>query len=236
MKNIFKFRFHLLVFFFISLVLNASEKDKICPFELISFNAIETRDTIYNKLIINLEWKTASEMNTDKFIIEKDTLPVPVLSIPFFPEGEFTPIGELDAAGNTMEIRTYNFSDTSDLGRGNFLYRIKGVDKDGSFGYSEEIMIYNLTDVVEQISSNSLIESIFPNPTDGIFNILLNSNDLDYINMSLYDSKGTLLFNTSNKKSNSLINMDISEFPSGEYYINVSRGTSFEYKKIVILK
>ena len=124
MKNIFKFRFYLLVFFFISSVLYASGKDKICTFELISFTAESIKDN--NLVIVNLEWKTASEMNTDKFIVERD-----IDTLIFFLGNDFILIGEIAAAGKSSEIKTYNFFDT--VGIGTFIYRIKGVDKDSSF-------------------------------------------------------------------------------------------------------
>ncbi|MFH1051844.1 MAG: T9SS type A sorting domain-containing protein [bacterium] len=229
MKNIFKFRYYLLVFFFISFVSNASEKDKICPFELISFDYRITTSPNYEFAEIELLWKTASEMNTDKFIIEKaydnDSS-----------TRDFFPIGEVKAAGTSNEIHTYNFFDT--IGLGNFAFRIKGVDKDSSFGYSSEIFIDNYVSVNEQriLSPGSMIENIYPNPSRGIFSILLKSNVLGYFNTSIFDDNGVILNTMRLDSSKELINMDLSEYPSGEYYINVSRGTFSKHKKIVIIK
>lgn len=232
MKNQ-KFKFVVIIFLilFSIQILSASEKEKICPFELISFTAETIRDSVNNNLIVNLEWKTASEMNTDKFIIEKDSLPIPT-----FPELEFNPIGERKAAGNSSTTRTYNFSDTSELGIGNFLYRIKGIDKDGSFSYSEEIFIDNLTGVIEYNTSQNLINRVYPNPSFGTFNISLNNNNLGYINISILTLNGEILKSFWLESSKELKDIDLNGLSAGEYYLNVSRATYFEIRKIVIIK
>jgi len=231
MKNLrFKFFGILFLIIFLFQISFASEKEKICPFELISFTAEAIEDTAYGIAIVNLEWKTASEMYTDKFIIERDTLPVPV----FWLQDNFCPIGEHTAAGNSTTTKTYNFSDT--VGFGIFAYRIKGVDKDGSFSYSDEIIVSNYTDVEEKIFSNSLIEDIYPNPSPGKFNILLNSKYLGHSELNILNVIGEKLKTLNVESSKDLINIDLSEFPSGDYYLNVSRGTFYEIRKIVIIK
>lgn len=234
MKNNFKFSSYLLIFFFISLVLNASEKEKICPFELISFNVETIRDSVNNKLIVNLEWQTASEMNTDKFIVERYDWEV----ISLIQDYEFLPIAEIQTAGTSSSVRTYNYKDTLILDLQPVTYRLKGVDKDSSFVYSSEIYIDNYVSVNEKriLTPDSIIENIYPNPSQGILSISLRPNVLGYFNTSIFDDNGIILNSIRLDSSKELINMDLSELSSGEYYINVSRGTNFELRKIVIIK
>ena len=98
------------------------------PVELISFEGFNTEK---GNLLI---WKTASEHNSDYYLIESSTT------------GEFNEnsvIGQKIAAGNSTELIEYSFLDVNFSKQINY-YRITQVDFDGNFKIYGPIAINNL--------------------------------------------------------------------------------------------
>ena len=90
------------------------------PVDLISFEAEREEDNI------KLNWSTASEENNDYFEIQKSY------------DGEvFTPIGYVDGAGNSNAVLEYSYTDSE---TGKAYYRLKQLDYDGEFEYSDIVV------------------------------------------------------------------------------------------------
>jgi len=92
-----------------------------------------------------LLWQTAMELNNDRFEIER------LLE----GENEFTQIGEVIGAGNSNSLVDYSFSDESAVPAGNHCYRLKQVDFDGQYEYSEVQCV---------LLKGEKTASIYPNP------------------------------------------------------------------------
>jgi len=93
------------------------------PVELISFGVLKMENSNY------LTWSTASEKNTSFFSIEKS-----------YDMLNFFEIGRLDAAINSSVIRNYSFND-SQINEGITYYRLKIVDLDGHYEYSQPRLV-----------------------------------------------------------------------------------------------
>ena len=114
-----------------------AEKDYLLPVEWLSFEAKKVSS------VAQLEWITASETNNNYFIIEHS-----------IDAKKFEEIDRVDAAGNSNSTIEYKLQQAK-LVRGNNYYRIKQVDYDGHFSYSE----------IRSLYSNAKVEiKIFPNP------------------------------------------------------------------------
>lgn len=101
------------------------------PVEMVSFNGINMNDRNL------LTWQTASEYNSDYFLIERSTT------------GEFTENSIIDihpAAGYSTELITYTFTDTDYNFTINY-YRITQVDADGQFKIYGPIAINNSEEI-----------------------------------------------------------------------------------------
>ena len=95
----------------------------ILPVELINFTATANRNNV------SLKWQTASEINSDHFNIERSD------------DGQlFYNVGSVTASGNSSVLHSYNFIDNTIL-NGLTFYRIKLVDRDGRFKYSQVVPI-----------------------------------------------------------------------------------------------
>lgn len=106
-----------------------------------------------------IEWKTASEENNEGFSIERSN------------DGlSFVEIGWANGNGTTTTQHAYTFEDNQPLEGVNY-YRLKQVDFDGKFEYSEIISITSIaTNVKEEIQ-------LYPNPSREYVQVQTTSND-----------------------------------------------------------
>lgn len=110
------------------------------PVELESFMA-----SINNNNVV-LNWVTASELNNMGFEIERKLI-----------NSEWTTIGFKKGNGTTIERITYSFTDNLPM-NGTILYRLKQIDFDGTFTYSNEVQVD--FSVLNEFS----LEQNYPNP------------------------------------------------------------------------
>jgi hypothetical protein len=77
-----------------------------------------------------LDWTTTHESNTKEFQVERSV------------NGSgFKLMGTVAANGNTTAETTYRFNDDYNIGGGTYIYRLKMVDIDGNFSYSNNISL-----------------------------------------------------------------------------------------------
>ena len=95
----------------------------IIPVELTSFTANVSGNSV------NLNWKTATELNNNGFEIQRKSS-----------NSQFNKVGYVAGFGTTTEPKAYSFTDNR-LAVGNYTYRFKQVDFNGSFEYSNEINV-----------------------------------------------------------------------------------------------
>ena len=116
------------------------------PVNLIAFEA-----KVFDEKSIQLSWQTASEENNDYFTVEHCM------------DGKnFSEIARTNGYGTTSNDQHYAHMH-SDLRSGSHYYRLKQVDFDGSYEYS------NI--VIASIYNNETDFMLMPNPTSGIISI-----------------------------------------------------------------
>lgn len=113
--------------------------EQALPVELTRFEAQPKNN------MVELAWTTATELNNDFFQIEHSRDGI-----------QFFPVGKVKGEGTTTETIHYNFMHRQPIAGTNY-YRLKQVDFDGAFEYSDI--------VVAEISNRSGGIRIFPNPT-----------------------------------------------------------------------
>ena len=78
--------------------------------------------------------------------------------------------------------------------------------------------------------------NIYPNPSEGLFNIELLSNPGEYL-VSIYSPTGALVHESQiHNQAPGIYQLDLSKLDSGFYLINVSSGDFNMFKKIVLEK
>jgi len=95
------------------------------PVELLSFSSFVVDDNV------TLNWSTATETNNAGFQIERNKK-LEVRS------EEWNSIGFVNGSGTTTKIKSYSYKDEN-LAAGKYLYRLKQIDLDGTFEYSNII-------------------------------------------------------------------------------------------------
>ncbi|WP_276497261.1 SGNH/GDSL hydrolase family protein [Pontibacter litorisediminis] len=95
------------------------------PVELKSFHAAKSATGVL------LEWETASEVNNDRFEVERKLENEP-----------FTLLGAVPGAGDSQLPLKYTFRDVG-LPEGQVYYRLRQVDTDGTFSYSKVVAVHS---------------------------------------------------------------------------------------------
>ncbi len=139
------------------------------PVELISFNATALSD--YNEL----SWTTASEVNNDRFEIEKSADGI-----------SFTKIGMENGAGNSTNTLAYKFTDP-EIEPGTIYYRLRQVDFDGTNTLSDVVAVKR-----ENISGQFAFT--YPNPvSDQLYVTFTKENELPAL-LEIFDVYGKKVF------------------------------------------
>lgn len=175
------------------------------PLSLLSFNAS------YNGQSVNLSWKTTNELNSKNFVIERSE------------DGRnFSAIGTVNANNSTAE-NNYSFSDQSPVSGASF-YRLKIVDLDGKFKYSN-IAVIN-TKLKNKFSA-------YPNPSTD--NITISHAKAGVNSMIMvYSNDGKQLLQVKVSKDAVQTSLDISKLVTGTYhvsFVNGSERSSLEFIK-----
>lgn len=170
------------------------------PVELLSF------DGSCNNNIISLEWKTATEHNSDYFEVVKSR------------DGEnWSSLTTLGSAGNSTQELTYNTKDGNPID-GNNYYKLIQYDIDGQFKE------YGPINVICNGNTKGYF-SIFPNPSTGDFQVILNNKQLiGEGTLMIKDTKGSEILTKEIKISSgiNLFNVSNLNLPSGIYYISIT--------------
>ena len=165
-----------------------------------------------------LTWKTASEKNTDYFEVEYsyDAKDFQVAS------------HKIQAAGNSASLSYYNFNH-SDFN--SFVYyRIKQVDLDGQFDYSE-------IKLAKRAKGKEFQVSVYPTKIleNGRITIEAKNIDKSQISLSIMDVSGKVIYTNSYNPSNDSLREEIELYllSSGVYFIEVSNGQGRDVVKVL---
>jgi type IX secretion system substrate protein len=164
-----------------------------------------------------LKWTTTSEINNDRFIIEKSH------------DGfEFSILGQIQGNGNFNGLSHYSFTDESVSQEINY-YRIKQIDFDGNFEYSKTINIHNLelknSTHISYLSNTNEIQINFGDQSKTNWNIII----IDYCGKIVYNNK---LYNSSHEQ---FVNFELPSLNHGLYLINL-KSTSQSYTTRMIVE
>jgi photosystem II stability/assembly factor-like uncharacterized protein len=189
------------------------------PIEIASFTSLVFGNSV------SLKWTTKSEINSHSFEIERGS----VLS-----NGEivFSGIGKIIAAGNSVTSKDYTFTDNN-LAVSQYRYRIKMVDNDGKFKYSEVINVNIVAPSDFSISQN------YPNPFNPVTSIRYSIPENTNVKLSVYNIKGEFVkdlvdqFQAAGEYS---VNVKGNDWASGIYFYKIETGKFSVIKKMVLLK
>ncbi len=176
----------------------------LLPIKLISFTAQKQLETTL------LNWQTASEQNNKEYQIERSG------------DGNtFKEIGII-ASKNNLSGSHYTYVDAYPLSGINY-YRLKSVDIDGKFSYS------NIDKVTFNLIANNVI--VYPNPAKDILTVQSNFKG-KRLNITITDLAGRKILQTI-KQNNQLIEIPIFDLRAGFYLLKINDGMTSVSKKII---
>lgn len=192
----------------------------VVPIDLLSFEANK-----FGANQIALNWTTASEVNSSRFEVERS-----IGASDFFNK-----IGEEVARGTSASITHYGPFVDAKVNVGNtYNYRLKMIDKDGEFKYSD---IRSIT--LESGDGLLSLGEFEPNPAVNNSKLSFNLDKTSTVSIALYNINGTLvanLFNSEVPAGTKTIDVELSNIASGSYNAVITiNGNSF-VKKITVIK
>jgi len=199
----------------------------VLPVELTSF----TISVITGHVV--LKWKTATEVNNYGFEIERMT---PSQTLPLVGGGQgggWSKIGFVEGAGTTNAPKEYSYSDKN-ISVGKYSYRLKQIDRDGKFEYSQSVEI-----TVEQTPNVFALEQNYPNPFNPSTMINFRLSTSNFTMLKVYDAIGrevATLVNETKEAGYYSETFDGTKHSSGIYFVRLQSGHEVQLKKMQLLK
>ena len=190
------------------------------PVELTSFNAA------VNDNKVNLSWSTATELNNSGFQIQR--LKASKIEV----NENWQNIGFVNGIGTSTEAHTYSFQD-HEITSGKYQYRLKQIDFDGSFEYSNIIAVEIGTPVEFILAQN------FPNPFNPGTNISWQTPVSGQQILKVYDVLGNevaILIDEFKSAGSYQVEFNAAKLSSGVYFYKLQVGSLTQTKKMQLIK
>jgi hypothetical protein len=189
--------------------------DSGLPVELSSFTA----QAMGTDILLN--WRTETEVNNYGFDILRQAQ-----------DDKWETIGFVDGYGNTNSPKQYSFVDKTPTGGTQFSYRLKQIDNDGQYEYSEVVE-------VTLAPNDFALYQNYPNP----FNL---TTTIDYsileealVTIKVYNTIGeeiAVLVNKNKEVGSHSVDFNATSLTSGVYFYILRAGSFVETKKMVLMK
>jgi hypothetical protein len=183
----------------------------LLPVDLLNFTY-----SIINQTV-KLQWQTTNEINSDYFSIERSADGV-----------NFSGIGKVNAAGNSNGLKQYEFIDQTPLSArrgvgGEAFYRLKEVDLDGNYKYSNILL-------VKMPQGQPLI--IMGNPVQNNLQLIIDNLQSATNYLSIFDFTGRRL--NSFTAQNGVQDIDVSYLTAGTYVLQMITADGQVYDKVFV--
>ncbi|MDZ7315185.1 MAG: T9SS type A sorting domain-containing protein [candidate division KSB1 bacterium] len=191
------------------------------PVELAAFTVQFAPHSVSRAVL--LRWETVSETNNLGFEVERA----------MGAEKNWQRIGFVKGAGTTTRQQTYQFIDTEALEVGVYFYRLRQLDTDGTFSYSQTVKFEVTAPLDYALMQN------FPNPFNPTTTIVFQLKESGYATLQVYDLLGRrvmTLVDGELKAGTHKITLDASELSPGIYFYSLNAGSFKEMKKMTLIK
>ena len=182
----------------------------VLPVDILSLNGVLTDD-----LKVKIDWVTASEANSDHYLVERSTNGV-----------DFITVGTVKAAGNSDIITNYELYDNYPA-RGINYYKLTEFDKNGVSNFLGYATVSNRASLP--------LLNLYPNPAQNYITLSLKNFATPLVSYELYDAQG-LLIQTENINlvdGNQDYRIDVSSLNKGFYFVKVNTGDELLKKTFI---
>lgn len=185
------------------------------PVTLLSFEGSKNNDQ--SNL---LTWKVVDEVNLDRYELERATI-----------AEQFNTIYTENVSDGSNVERKYQYNDAAINHADNIYYRLKMIDQDGKFRYSNTVLINGQT--LQQMQ-------FYPNPvSEGTFYVRLTTKQLQKeLHFTILNQTGEKVreWTVHNKNNEEILPVNVSTLPKGMYLVscNNQQGTIVGSSSIII--
>jgi len=168
-----------------------------------------------------LNWETATEVNNQGFEIERRT-----------ETSEFRTVGFVEGNGTTTQQNSYSYIDKA-AEQGVNYYRLKQVDFNGTYSYSDVVEVEITSPVTFELAQN------YPNPFNPSTIINYSIPEAGNIRLSVYNLVGeevAVLVNGFSQAGSFEVTFDASNLSTGVYLYKLQSANSVQTKKMMLLK
>lgn len=191
------------------------------PVELTSFTA----NVIDGKVLLN--WQTATEVNNYGFEIQRSSVETRHAS-----SLQWEKVSFVQGHGNSNSPKSYSFTDTP-TGGTSFKYRLKQIDFDGKYEYSDVV------EVNIETPTKFALEQNYPNPFNPETTINYQLSTSGHVTLKVFDLLGrevAELVNEEKAAGRYDVKFDGSKLTSGVYFYQLKAGDFVGTKKFVLMK
>jgi hypothetical protein len=152
---------------------------------------------------ITLNWETLSESNAAHFDVERSSNGT-----------DFTTIGSVNAKGNSSTRQLYAYTDIAPSSGINY-YRLRMVDINNSFTYSNKIAVKNNEQVIAV--------ELFPNPVNSVLQVQIPSKQKETVTIFITDATGKTVYKKEMQVSegNNATSIPVLNWSNGSYQFTV---------------
>jgi len=188
---------------------------------------ISSLTILVNGSNVNLKWQTSTEVNNYGFEVQR-TIKNSKLKIQSFEK-----IGFVKGSGNSNSPKNYSFKDDNPPS-GTVEYRLKQVDNNGNFKYSQIVTVNSLPTKFELLQN-------YPNPFNPTTTIQYAIPKAEHVTLKVYDELGKEVAALVNENKdagqyNVQLAADKYQLSSGVYFYRITAGSFSEVKKLMFLK
>lgn len=189
------------------------------PVELTSFTSKVISDRV------QLNWQTKTEVNNYGFEIERASLSASSRPV-------WEKIGFVNGNGNSNSPKDYLFVDKNFIGGSKFNYRLKQIDNDGQFEYSEMVEVQVVPNKFELYQN-------YPNPFNPSTKIRYQLPNESKVVIKIYNILGSEVMELVNSKKEAGVyeaEFNAASLSSGTYIYKISADNFVQTKKMILLK
>lgn len=195
------------------------------PVQLSSFTA-----TLQEGNTVRLNWSTISETNNYGFEVQKSGNGTPFATLPN---------GFIPGHGTTLEPRYYSFVDSS-TAAGDWSYRLKQIDLDGTFHFTDPVHISVTTGVDESRNPGEFaLHQNYPNPFNPSTIIMYDVPADSRVRLDVFNTLGqhiALLVDDTVSKGRHTTTFDASSLTTGVYICRLTTSRSSISRRMMVVK
>ncbi len=192
-----------------------SYSGELLPVSFTNFEGIADGGSVF------LKWATASELNNAGFDVQVARA-----------EGDYVSVGFVSGHGTTNEPQKYSYA-LHQLDAGQHHFRLKQIDFDGSFAFSEEVVL-----TVGNTGRDIAVE-VYPNPTNNHWQVVVDVQETQVLQVAVYDMLGRRVlqvFDGYLDPGKHTLNVNANALASNVYLVRVRGEKNLQHKQVVLEK